>query len=73
VRRCAGAPFAEMEMREVVRAAAESMSLSPVRPQPESARRSALVVTPHRGGEVLVVPRPPKMGQTPHVAGARRA
>jgi cytochrome P450 len=74
VRRCAGAPFAEMEMREVVRAAAESMSLSPVRPQPESARRSALVVTPHRGGEVLVEPRrAPKMGQTPHVAGARRA
>jgi cytochrome P450 len=73
VRRCAGAPFAEMEMREVLRAAAESMSVSPVRREPESARRSALVVTPHRGGEVLVAPRPPKMGQTPHVGGVRRA
>ena len=54
VRRCAGAPFAEMEMREVVRAAAETLTIAPVRPEPEQARRSALVVTPHRGGEVLV-------------------
>jgi cytochrome P450 family 135 len=53
VRRCAGAPFAEMEMREVLRAAAE-LTIRPVRPEPERARRSALVVTPDRGGEVLV-------------------
>ena len=53
VRRCAGAPFAEMEIREVLRAAA-SLTIRPVRPEPERARRSALVVTPHRGGEVLV-------------------
>jgi len=53
VRRCAGAPFAEMEMREVLRAAAD-LTIRPVRPQPERARRSALVVTPDRGGEVLV-------------------
>jgi cytochrome P450 len=53
VRRCAGAPFAEMEMREVLRAAAQ-LEIRPVRSEPESARRSALVVTPHRGGEVLV-------------------
>jgi cytochrome P450 len=53
VRRCAGAPFAEMEMREVLRAAAE-LRIRPVHPAPERARRSALVVTPHRGGEVLV-------------------
>jgi cytochrome P450 len=53
VRRCAGAPFAEMEMREVLRAAAE-LTIKPVRPEPERARRSALVVTPHRGGEVVV-------------------
>jgi cytochrome P450 family 135 len=55
VRRCAGAPFAEMEMREVLRAAAE-LTIRPVRPAPEQARRSALVVTPERGGEVLVGP-----------------
>ena len=53
VRRCAGAPFAEMEMREVLRAAA-AFDIRPVRPEPESARRSALVVTPNRGGEILV-------------------
>jgi cytochrome P450 len=53
VRRCAGAPFAEMEMREVLRAAA-GLDIRPVRPEPESARRSALVVTPSRGGEILV-------------------
>jgi cytochrome P450 len=53
VRRCAGAPFAEMEMREVLRAAAD-MSIRPVRREPERARRSMLVVTPHQGGEILV-------------------
>ena len=53
VRRCAGAPFAEMEMREVLRAAAD-LTIRPVRPGPERAQRSMLVVTPHRGGEVLI-------------------
>jgi cytochrome P450 len=53
VRRCAGAPFAEMEMREVLRAAAR-LDLRPARPEPERARRSMLVVVPDRGGEILV-------------------
>jgi cytochrome P450 len=53
VRRCAGAPFAEMEMREVLRAAA-GLRLRPARLEPERARRSMLVLVPHRGGEVLV-------------------
>jgi cytochrome P450 len=53
VRRCAGAPFAEMEMREVLRAAA-ALKLRPVRPEPERARRSMLVVVPDRGAEVLI-------------------
>jgi cytochrome P450 len=56
VRRCAGAPFAEMEMSEVLRAAA-SLRIRPVRPEPERARRSMLVVVPDRGGEVLVSQR----------------
>ena len=73
VRRCAGAPFAEMEMREVLRAAAADLAIAPVRPEPESARRSALVVTPDRGGEIVVQRRAPKMGQTPHVAEHARA
>ena len=53
VRRCAGAPFAEMEMREVLRAAA-SLKLWPVRREAERARRSMLVVVPDRGGEVII-------------------
>lgn len=53
VRRCAGAPFAEMEMREVLRAAAP-LTLRPARPEPERARRSMLVVVPDRGAEVVV-------------------
>jgi cytochrome P450 len=53
VRRCAGAPFAEMEMREVLRAAGE-LTIRPVRRESERARRSMLVLTPHRGGEVSV-------------------
>src|SRR3954449_2912712 len=52
VRRCAGAPFAEMEMREVLRAAAQLLEIAPTRAAAESARRSALVVTPDRGGEI---------------------
>ncbi|HTU85345.1 MAG TPA: cytochrome P450 [Solirubrobacteraceae bacterium] len=55
VRRCAGAPFAEMEMREVIRAAAQlPHTLRPVRAEPEHTRRSMLVLVPNRGGEVLV-------------------
>jgi hypothetical protein len=42
-----------MEMREVLRAAGD-LSIGPVRPEPEEPRRSALVVTPSRGGEILV-------------------
>ncbi|MGN6871004.1 MAG: cytochrome P450 [Solirubrobacteraceae bacterium] len=53
VRRCAGAPFAEMEMREVLRASA-GLTLRPGRPDSERARRSMLVLVPHRGAEVLV-------------------
>ena len=39
-------------MREVLRAAAD-LTLRPARPEPEHARRSMLVLTPHRGAEVL--------------------
>jgi cytochrome P450 family 135 len=55
VRRCAGAPFAEMEMREVI-AAARDLELRPARRESERARRSMLVVTPERGGEIVVEP-----------------
>jgi cytochrome P450 len=53
VRRCAGAPFAEMELREVLRAAA-GLSMRPLRAESERARRSMLVLVPHRGAEIIV-------------------
>lgn len=53
VRRCAGSPFAEMEMREVLRVAT-NLKIRPIRAEDERARRSMLVVVPDRGGEVLV-------------------
>jgi len=58
VRRCTGAPFAEMEMREVLRAAAD-LDIRPARAAAERARRSMLVVVPDRGGEVVVSPAGP--------------
>jgi hypothetical protein len=51
-----------MEMREVLRAAAD-LSLRPARPEPEHARRSMLVLAPHRGGEVLAEPAPNGRGR----------
>jgi hypothetical protein len=42
-----------MEMREVLRAAA-NVTIRPARPEAERARRSMLVVVPHRGAEVLI-------------------
>jgi cytochrome P450 family 135 len=53
VRRCAGAPFAELELREVLREAAR-LDLRPARPRAERAKRSLLVVVPEHGGEVIV-------------------
>jgi cytochrome P450 len=53
VRRCAGAPFAEMEMREVLGAAAQ-LRLRPAHADSERARRSMLVVVPGQGGELIV-------------------
>jgi hypothetical protein len=42
-----------MEMREVLRAAAD-LHFRPARAEPERARRSMLVVVPHRGAELIV-------------------
>jgi cytochrome P450 family 135 len=53
VRRCAGAPFAEMQIREILRVAAP-IRIRPARPDSERARRSMLVLVPHRGAEVRV-------------------
>ena len=53
VRRCAGAPFAEMQIREILRVAAP-MRIRPARADSERARRSMLVVVPDRGARLRV-------------------
>jgi cytochrome P450 len=53
VRRCTGAPFAEMQIREILRVAAR-IRIRPARRDSERARRSMLVVVPDRGAELRV-------------------
>jgi len=54
VRRCLGASFAALEMREVLRAVAARFTLRPDRPQGERMRRRSITLAPARGG--IVVP-----------------
>jgi cytochrome P450 len=53
VRRCVGAAFAQLEMREVLRAAAARFALRPTGVDPERMRRRAITLTPSRGGYVI--------------------
>jgi cytochrome P450 len=62
VRRCLGAAFAELEMRIVLQAMAERVSLVPDRPEAEPVRRRAITLTPARGGRVRVGNRPRAAG-----------
>jgi cytochrome P450 len=55
-RRCLGAAFATLEMREVLRALAARFGLAPDRPEGERMRRRSITLTPARGG--YVVPQP---------------
>jgi cytochrome P450 len=55
-RRCLGAAFATLEMREVLRAVAARFELRPDRPEGERMRRRSITLTPARGG--YVVPEP---------------
>ena len=54
-RRCLGAAFAQMEMREVLRAGVQRFDLAPPRraPRGERVRRRAVSLTPARGGRVV--------------------
>jgi cytochrome P450 len=52
-RRCLGAAFATLEMREVLRAVAARFELRPDRPEGERMRRRAITLTPARGGYVV--------------------
>jgi cytochrome P450 len=55
-RRCLGASFASLEMREVLRAVASRFSLKPDRVQGERMRRRSVTLAPARGG--VVIPNP---------------
>ena len=61
VRRCAGAAFAALEMREVLRAVAERFALEPERAAGERMVRRGVTLSPSRGGRV--VPQPLASGR----------
>jgi cytochrome P450 len=52
-RRCLGAAFATLELREVLRAVAARLDLRPDRPEGERMRRRSITLTPARGGYVI--------------------
>jgi cytochrome P450 family 135 len=52
-RRCLGAAFATLELREVLRAAAARFDLRPDRAEGERMRRRSITLTPARGGYVI--------------------
>jgi cytochrome P450 len=55
VRRCLGAAFAELEMREVLRAMASRCTIRAERPgEDEQPRRRGVAFTPSRGGRVVL-------------------
>jgi cytochrome P450 len=53
VRRCVGAAFAALEMREVLRAVAGHVTLGPDRPAGERMVRRGVTLAPSRGGTVV--------------------
>jgi cytochrome P450 len=55
-RRCIGAAFATLEMREVLRALAARFTLAPDRPEGERMRRRSVTLAPARGGRVVAHP-----------------
>jgi len=57
MRRCAGAAFATMELREVLRAVVARVRLAPDRPAGERMRRRGVTLSPARGGRVVATSR----------------
>ena len=53
VRRCLGAAFATLELREVLRAVVRRFELVPDRPAGERMRRRGVTLAPSRGGRVV--------------------
>jgi len=59
VRRCAGAAFASLELREVLRAVLERFVLAPPGARTERMIRGSVTLRPARGGTVLTKPLQP--------------
>jgi cytochrome P450 family 135 len=57
VRRCLGAAFAALEMREVLRAVAARFTLAPEREQGERMRRRNVTLAPARGASIIPLTR----------------
>jgi cytochrome P450 len=71
VRRCAGAAFATLEMREVLRAVAERLALAPAHSRGERMRRGSVTLVPRGGG--TIVPEPLQPTQRPCPSSAATA
>jgi cytochrome P450 len=54
VRRCLGASFALLEMKQVLGALVERLDIQPSQPKSERVRRRQITLAPSRGGEVVV-------------------
>src|SRR5215213_104214 len=61
VRRCAGAAFAALELREVLRAVLERFQLAPPPGRSERMRRGSVTLRPSGGGTVVPEPLQPSM------------
>ena len=81
IRRCVGAAFASLEIKEVLRAVANQFELSPARHGGERMRRRSITMTPAQGGYVVpnsprhadVLPPQPSDGQLPDLQSRARA
>jgi cytochrome P450 family 135 len=81
IRRCVGAAFASLEMKEVLRAVANRFALSAATRGGERMRRRSITMTPARGGYVVphsprhadVLPPQPADGQLPDLQSRARA
>jgi cytochrome P450 len=80
-RRCVGAAFASLEIKEVLRAVARRFELRPATKAGERVRRRSITMTPARGGYVVphsprhadVLPPQPAHGQLPDLQSRARA
>jgi len=68
VRRCAGASFATLEMREVLREVAHRVALAPARARGERMRRGSVTLVPRGGGAVVPEPLQPSLRPCPSSA-----